>query len=93
MARIIELTRRYQESLQRIGVVMPSQRGRAIAKAIGRLSSSDVLPTLEDGLTAIPPTGFLHFRRVDGTTWLLFSFDETTVRILRVMDQPPVPVD
>jgi hypothetical protein len=90
--RLLQLTENFHRAMRRLAPA-GSQSAQSLAATLGRIQGG-VLPGPLDAEMLIPPVLRAWWRRVPGCNlWVMFTFDESAVRILGLLKTPPVPVD
>jgi hypothetical protein len=92
MARRLNLTPRFRAGMQRLGVEAGTPLGRSLTSTLRAMLARE-LPGPLDYEVAMPPTRFAWVRRVpDCNLWVFFNFNEEEVRVVALVDSPPVPL-
>lgn len=91
--RIPRLSPGFRRAMVRLNIASSTTRRRAVAATVRALAADDLLPASQDTVVEFRP-GRAYVRRVPGhNLWVWYRFDSTTVSIVSVSDQPPVPSD
>jgi hypothetical protein len=93
VARRTRVTTWYARQFGRL-ITPPSERSRAVARAVIALTAADELPGPSDFEAIEKPVGRAWVRRVSGRNiWLWYRFNEAEVMLLTVTTEPPIPID
>lgn len=91
--RIGRLTPGFQRARAKLGVTSSSPRNLAVAATIRALLEAETLPGYGDFETSFSP-GRAFVRRVPRQNlWIDYRFDDDSVILLSIHDQPPVPAE
>jgi hypothetical protein len=91
LGRVLRLSDRFQAS-RRALIVPRTLPAAALGATLGRLAVGS-LPGPLDFEALIPPVGVAWVRRVPGSLWLFYRFDDAEVEVLAMTNVEPVRVD
>ena len=89
--RIIKLTPGFARARSKLGIVAGTPRGTALGRCMTAIANSATLPGPADMEVEFRP-GIAHARRAGQLNlWVWFRFDDDSVSMVSVTDEPPVP--
>ena len=92
MARIVEVSPRFQEHARRSQ--LDTEQRKKLGLAMGRLGRAHDLPGPGDYAALIPPNRLSYVHRLAAENiWLWYSFTDAYVLFSRLTTTPPVPLD